>query len=99
MHLHFRKVGEGTPLIILHGLFGSSDNWQTLANKFSESDLGVYLVDQRNHGHSPHSEVFSYHDMAEDIYELMNDEKINSAFVMGHSMGGKTAMELAMHHP
>jgi esterase len=99
MKLHFRKIGDGTPLIILHGLFGSSDNWQTLGKKFSERDLAVYLVDQRNHGHSPHAEIFSYRHMAEDINELMNDEKINSAFMIGHSMGGKTAMDLAMHHP
>jgi esterase len=97
--LHLRKIGEGKPLIILHGLFGSSDNWQTLAKKFSESNLAVYLIDQRNHGRSPHSETFSYHDMGEDIYELMNDEKINSAFMLGHSMGGKTAMDASMHHP
>ncbi|MEP7171411.1 MAG: alpha/beta fold hydrolase [Bacteroidota bacterium] len=99
MKLHFRKIGEGIPLIILHGLFGSSDNWQTLAKKFSENNLAVYLVDQRNHGRSSHSETFSYHDMAEDIYEFMNDEKINSAFIIGHSMGGKTVMDLAMYHP
>jgi esterase len=99
MHLHFRKIGEGAPLIILHGLFGSSDNWQTLAKKFSESDLSVYLVDLRNHGRSPHAEIFSYHDMAEDVFELMNDEKIISAFIIGHSMGGKTAIDVAMHHP
>jgi pimeloyl-ACP methyl ester carboxylesterase len=99
MHLHFRKIGEGAPLIILHGLFGSSDNWQTLGKKFSENELAVYLVDQRNHGHSPHAEIFSYHDMAEDVFELMNDEKINSAFIIGHSMGGKTAMDLSMNHP
>ncbi|HKR04848.1 MAG TPA: alpha/beta fold hydrolase [Bacteroidia bacterium] len=99
MKLHFRKIGEGAPLIILHGLFGSSDNWQTLAKKFSESGLSVYLVDLRNHGRSPHAEIFSYHDMAEDVFEMMNDEKINSTFIIGHSMGGKTAMDVAMHHP
>ncbi|MEO5571579.1 MAG: alpha/beta fold hydrolase [Bacteroidia bacterium] len=99
MKLHFRKSGTGKPLMILHGLFGSSDNWQTLAKKFAEINFEVYLVDQRNHGRSPHSELFSYQDMSEDIYEFMNDVKLDSAFVIGHSMGGKTAMELAMNHP
>ena len=69
MQLNFRKYGSGTPLVILHGLFGSSDNWQTLGKKFSENFL-VYLVDLRNHGHSPHSDEFSYELMSDDINEL-----------------------------
>jgi len=98
MHLHFRKLGEGAPLIILHGLFGSSDNWQTLGKKFSENNFSVYLVDQRNHGRSPHSDDFSYKAMSEDILEMINDEKINDVSIIGHSMGGKTAMQFALDH-
>lgn len=99
MKLHFRKIGEGKPLIILHGLFGSSDNWQTIAKKFAENKFSVFLVDLRNHGHSPHSDEFNYQAMSEDISELMNSEKIYSAAIIGHSMGGKTAIQLALDHP
>ena len=59
MKLHYRTIGEGEPLFILHGLFGSADNWQTLGKRFAEKHK-VYFVDQRNHGHSPHSSEFSY---------------------------------------
>lgn len=98
MKLHYRKIGAGKPLFILHGLFGSSDNWQTLAKKLSET-YEVILVDQRNHGHSPKSNAFNYALMAQDFHELVKDlgyEKIN---VLGHSMGGKTAIQFAVHHP
>lgn len=99
MKLHFKKIGEGAPLMILHGLFGSSDNWQTLAKKFGENNFAVYLVDQRNHGRSAHADRFSYPDMSEDVFELINDQKIDSIHLIGHSMGGKTSMDLAMNHP
>jgi esterase len=99
MKLHSRKIGEGTPLIILHGLFGSSDNWQTLGKHFSEKGFAVYLVDLRNHGRSPHSDEWNYKVMSDDVLELMNDNAIDKAIVIGHSMGGKTAMQLAVEHP
>ncbi|NEN21992.1 alpha/beta fold hydrolase [Cryomorpha ignava] len=98
MKLAFKKMGEGEPLVILHGLFGSSDNWQTLGRQFAE-DFTVYLVDQRNHGHSPHSEAFSYEIMANDLKEFFVDHEISQATVIGHSMGGKTAMRFAQLHP
>ena len=98
MKLFFKKIGEGKPLIILHGLFGLSDNWATLSKKFSEKGFCSYLVDQRNHGKSQHSENFTYELMAEDLLELMNDEKISTADIIGHSMGGKTAMFFALKH-
>lgn len=91
-------MGEGEPLIILHGLFGSSDNWQTLGKKFAE-DFKVYLVDQRNHGHSPHSDDFSYELMAADLHRLIQESGESEVNLIGHSMGGKTVMELAAHHP
>ena len=73
MKLFLKKIGEGTPLIILHGLFGLGDNWATLSKSFAENGFGCYLVDQRNHGRSPHSENFSFELMADDLLELMND--------------------------
>lgn len=99
MKLFFRKTGEGKPLIILHGVYGMSDNWMTLAKEFAANHFTVYTVDARNHGRSPHSDVFTFDAMAEDILELMNDEKIATAAIMGHSMGGRTAMIFASVHP
>jgi pimeloyl-ACP methyl ester carboxylesterase len=94
MNLHFRKIGEGQPLIILHGLFGSSDNWQTHAKKFAEN-FTVYLVDQRNHGHSPHHDEMNYDVMADDLLELIAAEGLRDIILLGHSMGGKTVMRFA----
>lgn len=98
MKLHFRTLGEGKPLIILHGVFGSSDNWQTLGKVFAEQHK-IYLVDLRNHGNSPHSDEFNYGLMMDDVKELMKDEGIEKAHILGHSMGGKVAMHLATHYP
>lgn len=93
--LYYKKVGTGTPLIILHGLFGSGDNWATLAKQYAEAGFECYLVDQRNHGRSFHSYDFNYTVMANDLAELMEIENISSACIIGHSMGGKTAMFFA----
>jgi len=98
MKLAFKQMGSGDPLIILHGLFGSSDNWQTLGKQFSE-DFSVYLVDQRNHGRSPHSDEFNYDLLAQDLDAFMTQEGIASAYLLGHSMGGKTAMRFAQLFP
>jgi pimeloyl-ACP methyl ester carboxylesterase len=98
MKLAFKKLGSGRPMIILHGLFGSSDNWQTFGKKIAD-DFEVYLVDQRNHGRSPHSQEMSYDLMAEDLSKLFQDENIEEAIVLGHSMGGKTAMRFAQLFP
>ncbi|HEX4887134.1 MAG TPA: alpha/beta fold hydrolase [Luteibaculaceae bacterium] len=98
MKLHVRTLGEGKPLIILHGLFGSSDNWQTLGKRYAEQRK-VFLVDQRNHGHSPWSDAFSYPLLVADLLELMDDEQLPQADILGHSMGGKTAMAFAQAHP
>ena len=99
MKLFFRKTGEGKPLIILHGLFGMSDNWMTLSKQFAENGFACYAVDQRNHGRSPHSDEFSFKSMADDLLELMTEEQLISANIIGHSMGGKTAMYFASMHP
>lgn len=98
MKLYFNKIGKGQPLIILHGLFGSSDNWLTHAKKLSEY-FEVYLVDQRNHGHSPWSDAFNYQLMADDLSRFIEAEKLDGFILMGHSMGGKTAMLYAQQHP
>jgi esterase len=98
MKLFYRQEGEGQPLIILHGLFGMSDNWYTLGKEFAANNFSVYLPDARNHGRSPHAEDFNYDVMAEDIVQLMKDENISSASFIGHSMGGKTAMFFAAQH-
>ena len=98
MKLAFRKTGKGKPLFILHGLFGSSDNWQTLGKRFA-GYFTVYFIDQRNHGHSTHSEVFNYSAMCEDLNELMDDEGIEKVLLLGHSMGGKTALQYTVTYP
>lgn len=98
MKLFFRQSGQGRPLIILHGLLGSSDNWFTLAKKFSET-FQVFLVDQRNHGQSPHSDDFDYKLMTEDLEEFIYDHKLEKPNIIGHSMGGKTAMNFAVKNP
>ena len=98
MHLHHEAYGQGHPLIILHGLFGSQENWRTLSKAFSQY-FQVFALDQRNHGHSPHSEVFTYEAMSEDLHEFMQKYALTSAYVLGHSMGGKVAMRFAVTYP
>ncbi len=98
MDLFFRKSGIGEPLVILHGLFGSSDNWFSLSKVFAES-FCVYTIDQRNHGQSPQSEDFNYQLLAEDLEEFLAKHSLKSPILIGHSMGGKTAMNLALKNP
>lgn len=98
MKLFFRKLGEGKPLFILHGLFGLSDNWNTVGKILSES-FSVYLIDLRNHGSSPHSDEWNYSAMANDISELMAEENLDAINLMGHSLGGKVAMQFASMYP
>jgi len=97
MELYYREMGEGQPLMILHGLFGFSDNWQTQAKKFSEY-YRVILVDLRNHGHSPWSSDFSYPIMVEDLVNLFQKLELQQVILLGHSMGGKVAMHFAQKH-
>jgi len=99
MKLFSRIEGEGRPLIILHGLFGMSDNWMTHAKNYAELGFAVHVLDQRNHGMSPHSDDFSYQLMADDLLEYMDETGLESANIIGHSMGGKVAMLFACQHP
>jgi pimeloyl-ACP methyl ester carboxylesterase len=97
MKLAFRKYGFGKPLLILHGLFGQSDNWNTLAKNFSDKNFEVFTIDLRNHGLSPHSEEWSYELMANDIMEFIKDNNLQQPVIIGHSMGGKVAMTFALN--
>ncbi|WP_339785105.1 alpha/beta fold hydrolase [uncultured Imperialibacter sp.] len=96
--LFFRKLGQGKPLIILHGLFGASDNWLTIGKSLSEH-FEVYLVDQRNHGQSFHDPEHNFDVMAEDLANFIKENNITQPIVLGHSMGGKVAMNYALSHP
>ena len=98
MKLHYRISGAGSPLIILHGLFGTLENWGSQIATLSQH-YQVIAVDLRNHGLSPHSDAIDYPLMAADVIELMDDLNIPSAAIIGHSMGGKVAMQIALEHP
>jgi esterase len=98
MKLFYRESGEGEPLIILHGLFGSSDNWFSHAKTFAQY-FKVYLVDQRNHGQSPHSSDFNYKTLTMDLEDFLKEHSITQPIILGHSMGGKTAMNFAVKNP
>lgn len=99
MQLHYKKYGEGKPLIILHGLFGISDNWVTFAKKIADLGYAVYIPDQRNHGQSPHSPAFNYLALVDDLFEFIDEHELEDAIVLGHSMGGKVAMRYALENP
>lgn len=98
MGLHYRELGQGpVPVVILHGLFGSLDNWATIGNRLAER-FRVILVDQRNHGRSPHFAEHTYEAMADDLHGLFIELRLENAVLVGHSMGGKTAMTFAHSH-
>jgi pimeloyl-ACP methyl ester carboxylesterase len=98
MKLFYRKYGSGPPLVILHGLFGSSDNWVTIARKISDY-CTIYIPDQRNHGNSPHDDKHDYESMSDDLFELATDLGLKKFSLAGHSMGGKTAMLFSSKWP
>lgn len=99
MKLFFRKTGEGKPILILHGVFGSSDNWFSISKMIAEKGYAVYALDARNHGQSPRSEDFSYELMADDLNEFIEYNQLEKPIIIGHSMGGKTVMHFAMKYP
>lgn len=96
--LHSKIIGEGTPFLILHGYFGMSDNWKSLGNLFSEH-FQMHLIDQRNHGRSFHADDFDYETLAEDLYNYIEYHELEQVILLGHSMGGKTAMLFAVEYP
>ncbi len=98
MKLNHKKFGEGFPVIILHGLLGSLDNWQTIAKHISGVSYATYILDQRNHGRSPHTDEFNYDLLSNDLLEFFEQEEIERAHIIGHSMGGKAAMKFALEH-
>ncbi len=99
MELYSNILGEGKPFVILHGFLGMGDNWKTLGQQFSENGYEVHLVDQRNHGRSFHDEQFSYEDMTEDLKKYLESHNLENIVLLGHSMGGKTAMLFAVQYP
>lgn len=92
MELHSTVLGEGKPFLILHGFLGMSDNWKTLGKQFAKDGFQVHLIDARNHGKSLHSDEFSYELMAADVKEYCESKNLENIILLGHSMGGKTAM-------
>ncbi|QMU64688.1 MAG: alpha/beta fold hydrolase [Flavobacteriaceae bacterium] len=96
--LHSKIIGRGVPFLILHGYFGMGDNWKSLGNKFAE-DFEVHLIDQRNHGRSFHAADFNYEIMVSDLHAYIKHHHIKNCILLGHSMGGKTAMLFAVTYP
>ena len=99
MLLHSNIIGSGKPFVILHGFLGMGDNWKTLGSQFSEQGFQVHLVDQRNHGRSFHDDEFNYEVLVEDLKHYCDAYKLSEIVLLGHSMGGKTAMLFATLYP
>ncbi|MDT0605603.1 alpha/beta fold hydrolase [Croceitalea rosinachiae] len=97
--LHSKILGDGSPLLILHGFLGMSDNWKTLGNQFAEAGFQVHLIDQRNHGKSFQSNDFDYELLSRDLHYYMAHYHIQKGILLGHSMGGKTVMQFACSYP
>ena len=95
--MHFEAVGHGPPLIILHGLLGSADNWRSMSRRLG-AHYKVFAVDLRNHGRSPHSEIFDYDVMVADLREFVEQHALLRIMLLGHSLGGKVAMQFALDH-
>lgn len=98
MKLYYQTAGAGRPLVILHGLFGSSDNWRAVAKQLAKQ-AQVIIVDLRNHGRSPHSSEQNYPLMADDLVELLDDLNLDKVDIIGHSVGGKVAMAFSQYYP
>jgi len=99
MILHSNIFGEGQPFLILHGFLGMSDNWKSLGKKFSNENYQVHLIDQRNHGRSFHDDSFNYEVLVEDLKQYCDYYNLKNIVLLGHSMGGKTAMLFASTYP
>lgn len=99
MKLFYRTLGEGKPLIIMHGLFGISDNWVTFGKKIAKLGYQVFIPDQRNHGQSPHSNTFNYLALTDDLYDFIEENEIENPILLGHSMGGKVSIRFTLENP
>jgi esterase len=99
MQLHSNILGQGKPFVILHGFLGMSDNWKTLGSQFADAGFEVHLIDQRNHGRSFHNELFNYEVLTEDLNSYYLKHQLEDSILLGHSMGGKTAMLFASVYP
>jgi pimeloyl-ACP methyl ester carboxylesterase len=100
VQLNYKKYGNGSQtLIIVHGFLGSLDNWHTLASLWGENGLTVYALDMRNHGRSPHTATHTIAEMVDDVYDFMHEHNISQAVLLGHSMGGKVAMQFTLTYP
>lgn len=99
MLLYSNIIGKGKPFVILHGFLGMSDNWKTLGRLFSQQGFEVHLIDQRNHGRSFHSNEFNYELLSEDLYDYCLQKDLDEIILLGHSMGGKTAMMFSAKYP
>lgn len=99
MKLFYQSFGEGHPIIILHGLFGISDNWVTFGKKLAQRGYQVFIPDQRNHGRSQHSPHFNYLALTDDLYEFIEEHELNEPILLGHSMGGKVSIRFALENP
>lgn len=97
--LYYSDYGSGPPLVVLHGLLGASGNWHTLSRTAFAEHFHVFAVDQRNHGRSPHTDRLDYDAMAADVVAFLDRHGLDRAHLLGHSMGGKTAMHAALAHP
>ena len=97
--LHSRIIGSGQPVVVLHGFLGMSDNWKSVGNRYAEHGFQVHLVDQRNHGRSFWSDSFNYTLMVEDLKNYLNHYSLENILLLGHSMGGKTAMRFSCTYP
>ncbi|MBT8254669.1 MAG: alpha/beta fold hydrolase [Flavobacteriaceae bacterium] len=98
MMLHSLIMGEGSPFIILHGFLGMSDNWKTHAKRIASLGFRVHMIDQRNHGRSFHDPTFNYDVMVDDLKAYCDHHKLDNFVLLGHSMGGKTAMLFSAKH-
>ena len=98
MNLNFKQIGKGPAIVVLHGLFGMSDNWVSIAKKMS-TDYCFYLLDLRNHGRSPHSAVFNIEVMTSDVKLFLENQGLSEVILLGHSMGGKVAMNFSVKYP
>lgn len=99
MTLYSKIEGTGKPLLILHGFLGMSDNWKTLGTQYAALGYEVHMLDLRNHGRSFHSDIFNYEAMVQDVVDYCHEHRLQTIDIIGHSMGGKVAMLLAVQHP